>query len=61
MGPELELRVHEGADLPQGAVNLSSKQAQLDMLYETAAGDPSYYPGNDHAYINTFLTMSIKT
>ncbi|XP_041812697.1 adhesion G protein-coupled receptor E2 [Chelmon rostratus] len=42
---ELELRVHEGADLPQGAVNLSSKQAQLDMLYETAAGDPSYYPG----------------
>ncbi|XP_044036739.1 adhesion G protein-coupled receptor E2 isoform X2 [Siniperca chuatsi] len=42
---ELELLVHRGADLPQGAVNLSSKQAQLDIQLETAAGDPSYYPG----------------
>ncbi|XP_070704552.1 adhesion G protein-coupled receptor E5 [Pempheris klunzingeri] len=42
---ELELLVHKGADLPQGAVNLSSKLAQLDMLLETAAGDPSNYPG----------------
>lgn len=42
---ELELLVHKGADLPQGAVNLSSKLAQLDIQLETAGGDPSYYPG----------------
>ncbi|XP_040014538.1 adhesion G protein-coupled receptor E1 [Xiphias gladius] len=42
---ELELLVRKGADLPQGAVTLSSKQAKLDIQLETAAGDPSYYPG----------------
>lgn len=46
----MQLLVHKGADIPQGAVNLSTKQAQLDIQLETAAGDPSYYPGNDHAY-----------
>ncbi|XP_035852993.1 adhesion G protein-coupled receptor E1 isoform X2 [Sander lucioperca] len=42
---EMRLRVHKGADLPQGAVTLSSNQVRLDMQLETAAGDPSYYPG----------------
>ncbi|KAM8844528.1 adhesion G protein-coupled receptor E5 isoform 1-T1 [Spinachia spinachia] len=42
---ELELLVKKGADLPKGAVTLSSKQAKLDLQLETAAGDPSYYPG----------------
>lgn len=44
---ELELLVKKGADLPKGAVTLSSKQAKLDLQLETAAGDSSYYPGND--------------
>ncbi|XP_031723472.1 CD97 antigen [Anarrhichthys ocellatus] len=42
---ELELLVEKGEDLPKGAVTLSSKQARLDIQLETAAGDPSYYPG----------------
>ncbi|XP_040919558.1 adhesion G protein-coupled receptor E2 isoform X2 [Toxotes jaculatrix] len=42
---ELELLVHKGTVLPQGAATLSSKQAQLDIQLGTAAGDPSYYPG----------------
>lgn len=48
--PELELLVHKGANLPQGPHNLTSKHAQMNIQFETAAGDPSYYPGNDHAY-----------
>lgn len=48
MGLELDLLVHKG-NLPYGAVTLSSKQAQLDIQMETAAGYPSSYPGNDHA------------
>ncbi|XP_034566690.1 adhesion G protein-coupled receptor E1 [Notolabrus celidotus] len=42
---ELQLLLHKGAKLPQGAEVLSSKQAQLDIQMETAAGDPSSYPG----------------
>ncbi|XP_060946784.1 adhesion G protein-coupled receptor E2 [Limanda limanda] len=42
---EVELRVHKGAELPRGAVTASTKQARLDMQMETAAGDPSEYPG----------------
>ncbi|XP_029292731.1 adhesion G protein-coupled receptor E1 [Cottoperca gobio] len=44
---DVQLLLHKGADLPQGAVTLSSKakQSRLDILLETAAGDPSYYPG----------------
>ncbi|KAF7653145.1 hypothetical protein LDENG_00086790 [Lucifuga dentata] len=42
---DLELLVHKGAVLPQGAVTLSSKYTQLDIKLETAAGDPSRYPG----------------
>ncbi|XP_054463957.1 adhesion G protein-coupled receptor E2 [Anoplopoma fimbria] len=42
---ELELLVEKGAKLPTGAVTLSSKQAQVDIQLETAAGDLSYYPG----------------
>ncbi|XP_035037747.2 adhesion G protein-coupled receptor E5 [Hippoglossus stenolepis] len=48
---ELALRVHKGAELPMGAVTASSKHARLDMQMETAAGDPSYYPG--------FTTLSL--
>lgn len=46
---ELELLIHKGVDLPQGAVTLSSNQSQLGIQLETAAGDLSSYPGNDHA------------
>lgn len=46
--PELELRVHKGADLPRGAVTVSSKHARVHMQLETAAGEPSYYPGDNH-------------
>ncbi|XP_074553523.1 adhesion G protein-coupled receptor E5 isoform X2 [Halichoeres trimaculatus] len=42
---ELQLLLHKGAVLPQGAQVLSSKRAQLDIQMETAAGDPSSYPG----------------
>lgn len=49
VGSELELLVQMGADLPQGPVTLSSKQAHLDIRMETAAGDLSNYPGNDNA------------
>lgn len=45
---ELELLIHKGAALPQGAVTLSTKHAQLDIQLETAAGEPSHYPGNNH-------------
>ncbi|XP_050929945.1 adhesion G protein-coupled receptor E5 isoform X2 [Lates calcarifer] len=42
---EVDLRVHMGAHLPQGPVNISSKHAKADIQWETAAGHPSYYPG----------------
>ncbi|XP_039680800.1 adhesion G protein-coupled receptor E5 isoform X2 [Perca fluviatilis] len=42
---EMGLRIHKGADLPQGAVTLSSNHVRLDIQLETAAGEPSYYPG----------------
>ncbi|XP_029364516.1 adhesion G protein-coupled receptor E1 [Echeneis naucrates] len=42
---ELELLVHKGNDLPKGPVTLSSNHAKLDIQLETAAGDPSFYPG----------------
>ncbi|XP_055366952.1 adhesion G protein-coupled receptor E1-like [Betta splendens] len=42
---ELELLVRSGPDLPRGPVTLSSKRVQADLQLETAAGDPSNYPG----------------
>ncbi|XP_053299220.1 adhesion G protein-coupled receptor E3 isoform X2 [Pleuronectes platessa] len=48
---EVELRVHKGAELPRGAVTASSNETRLDMQMETAAGDPSDYPG--------FATLSL--
>ncbi|KAM9345988.1 adhesion G protein-coupled receptor E5-like [Symphorus nematophorus] len=42
---ELMLEVYKRTDLPQGAVTLSSKQAELHIQLETAAGDLSNYPG----------------
>ncbi|KAM9843255.1 adhesion G protein-coupled receptor E5 [Aulostomus maculatus] len=42
---ELDLRLQSGVTLPKGDATLSSKQAQLDIKMETAAGDPSIYPG----------------
>lgn len=43
---ELELLVHKGVDFPLGAATLSTKQTQLDIQLETAAGNPASYPGN---------------
>ncbi|XP_062264620.1 adhesion G protein-coupled receptor E1 isoform X2 [Platichthys flesus] len=48
---EVELWVHKGAELPRGAVTASSNETRLDMQMETAAGDPSDYPG--------FATLSL--
>ncbi|XP_042371201.1 adhesion G protein-coupled receptor E5-like [Plectropomus leopardus] len=45
LDPELGLLVHKGVDIPQGAVNISSKHTRLDIQLETAAGDPLHYPG----------------
>lgn len=45
---ELQLLVRKGTDFPGGAVTLSSKQTKLNIQLETAAGDPSSYPGNSH-------------
>nr|XP_046270671.1 adhesion G protein-coupled receptor E2 isoform X3 [Scatophagus argus]XP_046270672.1 adhesion G protein-coupled receptor E2 isoform X3 [Scatophagus argus] len=53
---ELNLLVHKGADLPQGAVTLSSKKAQVGIQLETAAGDPSNYPDYER-----FTTVSLLT
>lgn len=54
---ELELLVHKGENLPQGAVNLSSKQAQLHIQLETAAGDPSYYPGFTTVFLLSYANL----
>uniref|UniRef100_A0A3Q3GC82 Si:ch211-241f5.3 n=1 Tax=Labrus bergylta TaxID=56723 RepID=A0A3Q3GC82_9LABR len=43
--PGTKISSNHTADLPQGAVVLSSMQTQLDMQMATAAGDPSSYPG----------------
>lgn len=48
LGPELQLLVRRGVDLPQGPVTLSSKHVKLDIKLETAAGELSSYPGNNH-------------
>ncbi|KAM9346629.1 adhesion G protein-coupled receptor E5 [Symphorus nematophorus] len=42
---EVDMLLHKGTELPQGAVTLSSKKDQLDIQLETAAGHPSNYPG----------------
>ncbi|XP_011602354.2 CD97 antigen [Takifugu rubripes] len=42
---EVKLLVHKGADLPRGPFNLSSKHTNLDIQWETVAGDPASYPG----------------
>lgn len=42
---ELELQVRKGDVLPQGVATLSSTQAQMDIHFETAAGESSSYPG----------------
>ncbi|XP_068435017.1 adhesion G protein-coupled receptor E5 isoform X2 [Clinocottus analis] len=54
---ELELLIEKGADLPNGAVTLSSKQAQLDIQLETAAGDPSYYPGFTTVFLLSYANL----
>ncbi|XP_037333308.2 adhesion G protein-coupled receptor E1 [Pungitius pungitius] len=58
---ELELLVMKGADLPKGAVTLSSKQAKLDLQLETAAGDPSYYPGFTTVYLLGYANLEDST
>lgn len=60
---ELQLLVHKGTDFPSRAVTLSSKQTKLNIQLETAAGDPSSYPGNSrlavffHYYIYNILNV----
>nr|XP_033500777.1 adhesion G protein-coupled receptor E2 isoform X1 [Epinephelus lanceolatus] len=54
---ELELLVHKGANLPQGPHNLTSKHAQMNIQLETAAGDPSYYPGFTTASLLTYANL----
>ncbi|XP_059203632.1 adhesion G protein-coupled receptor E5 [Centropristis striata] len=54
---EVELLVHKGHDLPQGAVNLTSKHAKLDINLETAAGDPSSYPGFTIVSLLTYANL----
>ncbi|XP_067088881.1 adhesion G protein-coupled receptor E5-like [Osmerus mordax] len=49
---EVEL-LKRGADVPWGAVSLSSKHTRLNSSWETAAGDASSYPG--------FATISLLT
>ncbi|XP_034395468.1 adhesion G protein-coupled receptor E1 [Cyclopterus lumpus] len=58
---ELELLVEKGADLPKGAVTLSSKQAQLDIQLETAAGDLSYYPGFTTVSLLSYANLEDST
>ncbi|XP_024919936.1 CD97 antigen isoform X2 [Cynoglossus semilaevis] len=48
---DLKLLVYKGTDLPRGTVAVSLQGAHLNIQLETAAGDPSYYPG--------FTTLSL--
>ncbi|KAM3599018.1 uncharacterized protein V6R79_025559 [Siganus canaliculatus] len=54
---ELELLVRKGPEPPQGAVTLSSKQVQLDIQLETAAGDLTYYPGFTTVSLLSFVNL----
>ncbi|XP_069005010.1 adhesion G protein-coupled receptor E5 [Embiotoca jacksoni] len=54
---ELELLVHKGPVLPQGARTLSVNQTQLDIQLETAAGDPSIYPGFTTVSLLSYLNL----
>ncbi|XP_029998012.1 adhesion G protein-coupled receptor E1 [Sphaeramia orbicularis] len=54
---DLELLIHKGSVLPQGAVTLSTKHAQLDIQLETAAGEPSHYPGFATASLLTYTNL----
>ncbi|XP_023260071.1 CD97 antigen-like [Seriola lalandi dorsalis] len=54
---ELELLVHKGADLPKGAVTVSSQQAKMDIQLETAAGDPSSNPGFTMVSLLTYANL----
>ncbi|KAM8723132.1 adhesion G protein-coupled receptor E5 [Acanthopagrus schlegelii] len=58
---ELELLVQMGADLPQGPVTLSSKQAHLDIRMETAAGDLSNYPGFTTVSLLSYANLNDST
>ncbi|XP_047427407.1 adhesion G protein-coupled receptor E2 isoform X2 [Mugil cephalus] len=54
---ELAMFVHKEPVLPQGAKTLPSKQAQLDIQLETAAGDPSHYPGFTTVSLLSYLNL----
>ncbi|XP_029014720.1 adhesion G protein-coupled receptor E2 [Betta splendens] len=54
---ELELLVRSGPDLPRGPVTLSSKRVQADLQLETAAGDPSNYPGFTTAALLSYANL----
>uniref|UniRef100_A0A8C3AMM8 Si:ch211-241f5.3 n=1 Tax=Cyclopterus lumpus TaxID=8103 RepID=A0A8C3AMM8_CYCLU len=53
--------IRSRADLPKGAVTLSSKQAQLDIQLETAAGDLSYYPGFTTVSLLSYANLEDST
>lgn len=42
---ELDLMIHKGSVLPSNTDSFSTTHTQLDIHLETAAGDPSFYPG----------------
>uniref|UniRef100_UPI0037E92425 adhesion G protein-coupled receptor E5 n=1 Tax=Semicossyphus pulcher TaxID=241346 RepID=UPI0037E92425 len=54
---ELQLWLHKGAYLPQRPLTLSSMQASLDIQMETAAGDPSSYPGFTAASLLSYANL----
>ncbi|XP_076000384.1 adhesion G protein-coupled receptor E5 [Genypterus blacodes] len=58
---DLELLLHKGAVLPQGPVTLSSEQARLDIHLETAAGDPSHYPGFTTVSLMSYKNLELST
>lgn len=61
LGAEVEMLVHRKPVLPQGARTLSTKQAQLDIRMETAAGDPSDYTIGSHTCKQHIQTSFMKT
>uniref|UniRef100_H3DMH1 Si:ch211-241f5.3 n=1 Tax=Tetraodon nigroviridis TaxID=99883 RepID=H3DMH1_TETNG len=56
---ELQILVRKGSAFPRGAVTLSSEQTKLNIQLETAAGDPSSYPGNSCACSAVFFHLYI--
>ncbi|KAM4597806.1 adhesion G protein-coupled receptor E5 [Polymixia lowei] len=58
---ELELLVQRGAALPQGPLTLSSQHAELDIQWETAAGEASSYPGFTTVFLFIYKNLEDST